>query len=78
MKAFVMKKIGKVGVMDKERPTCGPLDAILRPTRGLICTSDVHTVHGAVGERQNLTNAGPRSRRRDRRGRSVGHQVRGR
>lgn len=55
MKAFVMKKIGKVGVMDKERPTCGPLDAIMRPTRGLICTSDVHTVHGAVGERQDLT-----------------------
>ena len=55
MKAFVMKRIGEVGVMEKERPPCGPTDAILRPTKGLICTSDVHTVHGAVGERENLT-----------------------
>lgn len=55
MKAFVMLKIGQVGVVEKERPACGPLDAILRPTRGLICTSDVHTVHGAIGERKNLT-----------------------
>lgn len=55
MKAFVMEKIGHVKVVEKARPTCGPLDAILRPTRGLICTSDVHTVHGAVGERDNLT-----------------------
>lgn len=55
MRAFVMKRIGEVGVIEKERPTCGPLDAILRPTKGLICTSDVHTVHGAIGERETLT-----------------------
>jgi threonine dehydrogenase-like Zn-dependent dehydrogenase len=55
MKAFVMKKLGEVGIMEKDRPECGPLDAILRPTKGLICTSDVHTVHGAIGERENLT-----------------------
>ena len=55
MKAFVMKKIGQVGMADKERPKCGPLDAVLRPTKGLICTSDVHTVHGAIGERNDLT-----------------------
>lgn len=55
MKAFVMKELGKVGIMEKDRPQCGPLDAILRPTKGLICTSDVHTVHGAIGERENLT-----------------------
>jgi isopropanol dehydrogenase (NADP+) len=55
MKAFVMKRIGEVGLMQKDRPKCGPLDAILRPTKGLICTSDVHTVHGAIGERENLT-----------------------
>ncbi len=55
MKAFVMKGIGEVGVTEKDRPDCGPLDAILRPTKGLICTSDVHTVHGAIGERENLT-----------------------
>jgi isopropanol dehydrogenase (NADP+) len=55
MKAFVMKRIGEVGLVEKDRPKCGPLDAILRPTKGLICTSDVHTVHGAIGERKDLT-----------------------
>jgi len=55
VKAFVMTKVGEVGIMEKDRPACGPNDAILRPTKGLICTSDVHTVHGAVGERENLT-----------------------
>jgi threonine dehydrogenase-like Zn-dependent dehydrogenase len=55
MKAFVMNRIGEVGVIEKDRPQCGPLDAILRPTQGLICTSDVHTVHGAIGEREDLT-----------------------
>jgi isopropanol dehydrogenase (NADP+) len=55
MKAFVMQGIGKVGIMDKDQPACGPTDAILRPTKGLICTSDVHTVHGAIGDRNNLT-----------------------
>lgn len=55
MKAFVMNRIGQVGIVEKERPKCGPLDAILRPTKGLICTSDVHTVHGAIGEREDLT-----------------------
>jgi threonine dehydrogenase-like Zn-dependent dehydrogenase len=43
MKAFVMKKIGEVSIVEKDRPACGPLDAILRPTKGLICTSDVQS-----------------------------------
>jgi len=55
MKAFVMSQIGQVGIIEKPRPACGPMDAILRPTKGLICTSDVHTVHGAIGEREDLT-----------------------
>jgi len=55
LKAFVMKEIGKVGVIDKEKPVAGPNDAILKPTKGLICTSDVHTVGGAIGERKDLT-----------------------
>lgn len=55
MKAFVMKKIGEVGFMEKPVPEPGPNDALIRPTRGLVCTSDIHTVHGAVGERTNLT-----------------------
>ncbi len=56
MKAFVMSKIGSVGWIEKERPTCGPLDAILRPIALAPCTSDVHTVwEGAVGDRKDLT-----------------------
>ncbi len=55
MKAFVMKGIGAVGIIEKERPEAGPSDAIVRPTKGLVCTSDIHTVHGAIGEREDLT-----------------------
>ncbi|UWG48983.1 Threonine dehydrogenase or related Zn-dependent dehydrogenase [Halanaeroarchaeum sp. HSR-CO] len=55
MKAFVMEELGTVGFAEKPEPTPGPTDAILRPTKGLVCTSDVHTVHGAIGERENLT-----------------------
>ncbi len=55
MKAFVMKGIGRVGFADKPIPKAGPNDAIIKATHGLICTSDAHTVHGAIGERENLT-----------------------
>ncbi|MFB6353753.1 MAG: NAD(P)-dependent alcohol dehydrogenase [Halobacteriales archaeon] len=55
MQAFVMETLGEVGFAEKERPNAGPNDAIIRPTKGLVCTSDVHTVHGAIGERENLT-----------------------
>ncbi len=55
MKAFVMKQLHRVGFMDKPEPTVGPSDAIVKTTHGLICTSDSHTVHGAIGPRENLT-----------------------
>lgn len=55
MKAFVMKSLGQVGFIDKPIPTPGPDDAIVKTTRALICTSDSHTVRGAVGPRENLT-----------------------
>src|SRR5215467_4332744 len=55
MKAFVMKKIGETGFMDKPMPKPGPNDAIVKTTKALICTSDSHTVHGGIGERHNLT-----------------------
>ena len=55
MKAFVMRRIGEVGFIEKDKPACGPNDAVVRATRGLVCTSDVHTVAGAIGERTNLT-----------------------
>jgi threonine dehydrogenase-like Zn-dependent dehydrogenase len=55
MQAFVMKEIGKVGLAEKPIPQPGPGDAIIRTTKALICTSDAHTVHGAIGPRENLT-----------------------
>lgn len=56
MKAFVMKEIGKVGIVDKPVPDDpGPNHAIIRTTAALVCTSDVHTVKGAIGEKFNLT-----------------------
>ncbi|WP_225336308.1 NAD(P)-dependent alcohol dehydrogenase [Halomicrobium urmianum] len=55
MQAFVMKELGEVEFVEKDKPDVGPNDARLRPTKGLVCTSDVHTVHGAIGERENLT-----------------------
>ena len=50
-----MKKIGEIGWIEKERPVCGPLDALVRPLALSPCTSDVHTVwEGAIGERENM------------------------
>src|SRR5712692_3756053 len=55
MKAFVMQAIGQVGFMEKPIPHPGPNDAIVKTTKALICTSDSHTVGGAIGPRENLT-----------------------
>lgn len=55
MKAFVMKRIGEVGVMEKPIPEPGPTDAVIRTTAALVCTSDTHTVAGAIGERKDIT-----------------------
>ncbi|XTR39240.1 NAD(P)-dependent alcohol dehydrogenase [Paraclostridium tenue] len=50
-----MLGIGKTGWIEKERPLCGPLDAIVRPLAISPCTSDIHTVwEGAIGERHNM------------------------
>lgn len=55
MKGFAMLSIGKIGWIEKERPKCGPLDAICRPIALAPCTSDVHTVWaGAIGDRHNM------------------------
>ncbi len=55
MKAFVMKGIGNVGFMEKPIPDPGPNDAVIKTTRALVCTSDVHTVAGGIGDRKDLT-----------------------
>jgi threonine dehydrogenase-like Zn-dependent dehydrogenase len=55
MKAFAMLGLNKTGWIEKDRPTCGPLDAICRPIAVAPCTSDVHTVwEGAIGDRHDL------------------------
>jgi isopropanol dehydrogenase (NADP+) len=55
MMAFVMRRIGEVGMMEKPIPEPGPTEAIIRTTAALICTSDTHTVAGGIGERHDLT-----------------------
>ncbi len=56
MQAFVMKSIGKVSFMDKPAPKDpGPNGAIIKTTRALVCTSDTHTLAGAIGDREDLT-----------------------
>lgn len=55
MKGYAMLSVGKTGWIEKETPTCGPLDAIVRPLALSPCTSDVHTVwEGALGNRHNM------------------------
>ena len=45
----------KVGFLEKAIPYPGPNDAIVKTTKALLCTSDSHTVGGAIGPRENLT-----------------------
>ena len=55
MKGFAMLGINKVGWIEKDKPACGPLDALVRPIAISPCTSDVHTVwEGALGERTDM------------------------
>lgn len=55
MKGYAMLKIGESGWIEKEKPECGPLDAICKPLAVAICTSDIHTLwEGAIGERHNM------------------------
>lgn len=43
---------GNSGWLEKPRPVCGPLDAIVRPTLVAPCTSDTHTMHGGAGPKK--------------------------
>ena len=50
-----MMKIGQTGWVEKERPVCGPCDAICKPVALAPCTSDIHTVwSGAIGDRHEM------------------------
>jgi threonine dehydrogenase-like Zn-dependent dehydrogenase len=48
MRAFVIEEVGSVAVVDKPIPEPGPEEAVVRTTSALVCTSDVHTVRGAI------------------------------
>ncbi|GAA4560923.1 hypothetical protein [Pseudonocardia xishanensis] len=48
MRAFVIEEVGRTAVVEKPVPEPGPEEAIVRTTAALICTSDVHTVKGAL------------------------------
>jgi len=50
MKAFVMKGINEVAMVDRPIPEPGPNDAIIKTTLAMVCTSDVHTVAGGLGD----------------------------
>ena len=55
VKGYAMLGIGKTGWIEKAKPECGPLDAIVAPIAVAPCTSDVHTVwEGALGERTDM------------------------
>lgn len=55
MKGYAMLGIGKTGWIEKGRPACGPLDAIVRPIAISPCTSDIHTVwEAALGDRHDM------------------------
>lgn len=55
IKGFAMKCIGEVGFVEKKRPQCSPLDAIVRPLAVSPCSSDIHTVYaGALGDRKDM------------------------
>jgi len=55
MKVFVMRKVGEVAFDEKRVPRPGPDDAVVKTTAALVCTSDTHTVAGAIGPRSDLT-----------------------
>lgn len=48
MKAFVMPEVGRTEIAEKPIPTPGPDEVIVKTTAALVCTSDIHTVKGAL------------------------------
>ncbi len=54
MKGFGMLSVNNAGWLEKERPVCGPLDAIIEPIVVAPCSSDTHVLHGGSGPVTNL------------------------
>lgn len=55
MRAFVIQEVGKTAVVEKPIPEPGPEEAVVKTTSALVCTSDVHTVKGAIPVEANRT-----------------------
>ena len=54
MRGFGMISVNNVGWLEKDRPKCGPLDAICKPKVLAPCSSDTHASHGGSGPKENL------------------------
>ncbi len=54
MKGYGVITTGTPGWLEKERPVCGPLDAIIRPIAVAPCSSDTHAMHGGSGPMENV------------------------
>jgi threonine dehydrogenase-like Zn-dependent dehydrogenase len=50
MKALVMRSLNDVAILERPIPTAGPNDAVIKTTIAMVCTSDVHTVSGGLGD----------------------------
>lgn len=48
MRGLAFLGIGQVGLVERDIPTAGPGEAVVRSTASLLCTSDVHTVAGML------------------------------
>ena len=55
MRAFVLKRVGEVGVVEKPIPEPGPNDAVVRTTAAMVCTTDVHTMRGVISVAPGVT-----------------------
>ncbi|MDR3307336.1 MAG: NAD(P)-dependent alcohol dehydrogenase [Coriobacteriales bacterium] len=55
MRGLAMLGLDQIGYIEKEIPTIGPNDALVKPLALAPCTSDVHTVwEHALGEKHNM------------------------
>ncbi len=55
MKAFVFNGNNTTALADKPIPVPGPDEAVVRTTVALVCTSDIHTVRGAIAVPEGIT-----------------------
>ncbi|MGC4018531.1 MAG: NAD(P)-dependent alcohol dehydrogenase [Muricomes sp.] len=54
MKGYGMLSLNNAGWIEKDKPECGALDAIVAPIALAPCSSDTHVLHGGTGDHTNL------------------------